>query len=153
MQRPISPVSNYNRSGGVLLVNPTDRDLIKNYAIPNSVPGARPALGARSAAVIRSPIAPIFVGGTNPSTITFTSMTPATLAAGGPDTLVTFNGTGLGSDCVIIWNGSPEVTTFVSPTALTTTVKASLVSGAVVVNVALQKSGQLPTATRPFTFT
>jgi len=156
MQRPLNPVSKYGRSGGTLLLNPTDRSLRKNYAIPN-MPAAGPmpgAVAARLPAVIRSPIPPVYIGGTKPATITFTSMTPATLAIGGPDTVVTFNGTGLGPDCVIIWNGSPEVTTYVSPTALTTVVKPSLVSGPgpVDVVVALQKSGEVPTATRPFSF-
>lgn len=152
-QDTLETISKYGRSGSVLLLNPTDRDIGKVYAIPNTVLSTRPAVAARKPAVIRSPVAPVYIGGTAPATITFTSMTPNTLVHGGADTLVTFNGTGFGTDCVIIWNGSPEVTNYVSPTALTTTVKASLVSGAVVVQVAIQKSGQVKTATLPFTFT
>jgi len=152
-QQVPGPLGRYGQSGSILLRNPTDRDVVTNYAMPNYVTPQHPAVAMRRPEVIRADPPPVFIGGTAPATITFTGMTPNTLVHGGADTLVTFNGTGFTPDTSIIWNGSPEVTTYVSATALTTTVKASLVSGAVVVQVALQKTGEVATATRPFTFT
>jgi hypothetical protein len=155
MQSPIIPVGRYGQSGSILLLNPTDRDLRTNYAIPNT-PASGPmpgAIAARMPEVIRSPIVPTFIGGTSPATITFTSMAPATAVHGGADVTVIFNGTGFTPETSIIWNGSPEVTTYISPTQVSTLVKPSLVSGAVTVNNAVQKPGEVPTATRPFVFT
>ncbi len=53
------------------------------------------------------------------------SISPAAIATGAADTVVTINGTGFGGLSTAYWNGSALLTTYVSGTQLTATVPAS----------------------------
>jgi IPT/TIG domain len=153
-QDQLEVISKYSKSGGVLLLNPTDRHIQKQYRLTgySAQAHSRPAQIARKPAVIRG-TPPNFIGGTAAATITFTNMSPATAVHGVADLTVTLTGTGFTTNTVLLWNGSPDGCTFVNATTITTVVKPSLVSVAVTVPVALQQPGQLPTATRNFVFT
>ncbi len=43
--------------------------------------------------------------------LTIASLDPTSTAAGGPDFMITVNGTGFTTNDVVVWNGSPRVTT------------------------------------------
>lgn len=153
-QRTLPVVSPYGKSGSVLLLNPTDRQLEDDYTIPgySAQAGESAARIARKPSTIRG-TPPTYVAGAAASTLTFTSMSPNTVARGGADITVNFIGTGFTTSTYIIWNGSPEVTTYVSATSVTTVVKPSLVANPITIQATVAKPGEVPAATRPFTFT
>jgi hypothetical protein len=84
---------------------------------------------------------------------TLSSLSPSTAVHGGADFTLNCIGTGFTNTCVIVFNGGEEPTTFVSPTSVTTLVKPSLVSAAIVVPVQVVKGGALGSEVRNFTFT
>jgi hypothetical protein len=62
-----------------------------------------------------------------PAAPTLTSLSPDTAVAGAPDDIVmSAIGTGFTPDSIIVFNGYPEPTTFVSDTEITTGVKPSI---------------------------
>jgi len=97
------------------------------------------------------------IGGTIGSIVTgkptLSSLSPSTAVHGGADFTLNCIGTNFTTACVIVFNGGEEPTTFVSPTSVTTLVKPSLVSAAIVVPVQVVKGGVLGSETRNFTFT
>jgi len=89
----------------------------------------------------------------NPDTApVLTSLNPATAEVGGADVTLHCIGTGFSEFSVIIFNGGPETTTFVSATEVTTTVEPSTASGAVTVPVAV-RNGYSVSNSLDFTFT
>lgn len=87
-----------------------------------------------------------------PSPVTVTSLAPAGLNAGAPATAVTVTGSGFQTSSVVLWNGTPLTTNFVSATSLTVTVpSADLTSpGSVPVTVTNGAGGA---SSAPVTFT
>jgi hypothetical protein len=69
------------------------------------------------------------------------NLTPATAEVGSADITMTVNGTGFSSDCVIVFNGGDEPTTFISDTQVSTGVKPSTASGPAVCPVAVRGPG------------
>jgi hypothetical protein len=59
------------------------------------------------------------------STITATSLSPSSAAAGGSAFTLTVNGTGFVNGAVVRWNGSPRTTSFVSSTRVTASISAA----------------------------
>lgn len=145
-QQVLDPLSNYGRSGGILLLNPTDRDNKSGYQ--------KSSAQLRSAPVIRG-LPPGWAGpdpGATPSTATLTTLTPSTIAHGVANAVVTCTGTGFKAGCTIIDGGVALVTTFVSATSCTA-VFPHLTAVVGAVNVTVKNPGEVPTTTRPFTYT
>lgn len=72
-----------------------------------------------------------------------TTLAPATAKLGDPSFTLHVTGTGFRAGCQILWNGSPEPTTFVSPTELTTLVNMASAQVAIDIPVAVRSlSGQ-----------
>ncbi len=67
-----------------------------------------------------------------------TSISPATVASGGPAFTLTVNGTNFASGAFVVANRTILVTTYVSPTQVTAAVPASLISSVGTANVYLQ---------------
>ena len=61
---------------------------------------------------------------------TITSVAPASVVVGSPNTTLTVNGTDFAADCTIRLNGTTRTTTFVSDTQLTAVIPASLMAAA-----------------------
>jgi len=74
------------------------------------------------------------------------SLNPTTATVGDPDFTLHVLGTGFKADDVLMWNGAPEATTFVSDTELTTGVTMSLVSVGSVCMIAVQPAIGPPSA-------
>lgn len=68
---------------------------------------------------------------------TLTSVSPTSTAAGGPQFTMTLTGTGFVNNSSVLFNGTPQSTTFVSSTQLTATILASEIVTAGTVNVAV----------------
>lgn len=68
---------------------------------------------------------------------TVTSVSPTSAAIGGPDFILYLMGNGFTEASVLLFNGGEEVTTYVSPTELSTIVKPSLASIPLVVPVSV----------------
>lgn len=98
-------------------------------------------------------IAPNQPYGAKPAAPTVTTLTPATAVVGGVDIVLEVNGTGFTPWSYIIWNGSAERTTYVSPTKLTTVVKPSTASGPVTVPVTVYDHGVFASPGQTFSFT
>jgi outer membrane protein assembly factor BamB len=64
----------------------------------------------------------------NSSPLAITSLSPSNINAGSPAFTLTVTGTSLTSQSVILWNGNPQTTNFVSATQLTTQIPASDIS-------------------------
>jgi len=79
-------------------------------------------------------------GNLNP-TPNATALTPATLAAGGADFVLTVRGSGFIPGSTVQWNGSPRLTTFVSATTLTAKIYASDIAAAGTVHVSVASPG------------
>jgi hypothetical protein len=60
---------------------------------------------------------------------TITAFSPPNALAGSPDVTLTITGTGFVSGTVVLWNGAPLTTTFLSPTKLTAVVPAAFLGG------------------------
>jgi hypothetical protein len=67
-----------------------------------------------------------------------TTLTPPSAKIGDPNFTLHVAGTGFRSGDVILWNGSPENTTFVSPTELTTGVNMATAQVAMPIPVAVR---------------
>ena len=82
-------------------------------------------------------LALIFPTQTKATTPTLTSMTPQTSTAGGSAFTLTLTGTRFTGASLVLWNGQPRATTFVSPTRLTALIPASdtLTSGSAEIRV------------------
>jgi len=84
---------------------------------------------------------------------TVTSLNPATAVVGAPNFTVHVIGTQFDPLAVILWNGSPEPTTRVSATELTTEVNMASVTGAYTVQVGVLSGAGVMSNTLPFAFT
>lgn len=151
MQRPPNPVSNYGRSGSILLLNPTDRNL-KDYVAPAPGYGGLDAREARQPAIIRGTVPAYDPTGVAASTATITTLTPATAVHAAADVTCTLTGTGYTTATVILFDGVPVPTTYVSATSMTCVVPVSTLPIKTVA-VAVVKPGERPSATRNFTIT
>jgi hypothetical protein len=80
------------------------------------------------------------------------ALEPATAVLGSPDFTLHVRGSGFAADAVILWNGSPEPTTVVSPTELTTGVNMATAVAAVTIPVTVTQGGVVSNAL-DFTFT
>jgi len=69
------------------------------------------------------------------------SLTPTGAVVGDPDLVLTLTGSNFTEGSVIVFNGGDEITTYVSPTSLTTGVKPSLVGAPITVPVEVRDSG------------
>lgn len=67
-----------------------------------------------------------------------TSLVPSEATLGTPSFTLQVNGSGFGTSTIIVWNGSPEPTVFVSETQLTTTVNMDTAVVAVDIPVQVQ---------------
>jgi hypothetical protein len=85
-------------------------------------------------------------------TPTLTGIAPNTAVVGGAQLTMTATGTLFDENTVIVFNGSPEPTTFVDATHVTTVVKPATASGPAVVPV-LVRNGNEDSAPQNFTFT
>jgi uncharacterized protein (TIGR03437 family) len=75
------------------------------------------------------------------TTPVLSKLSPAAVAAGGPDFTLTAIGSGFISKAAITWNGTPLTTTFVSSTQLTAAVPASLIATAGTASVIVANDG------------
>ena len=76
-----------------------------------------------------------------------TSLVPSSAAIGDPNFTLHVHGTGFRAEDVILWNGSPEPTTFVSATELTTGVNMATAEVPMAIPVAVQAlTGQVSNA-------
>jgi len=81
-----------------------------------------------------------------------TALEPDTAVLGAPDFVLHVRGTGFAPEAVILWNGSPEPTTVVSDTELTTGVNMATAIVAVAIPVSVTQGGVTSNA-RDFMFT
>jgi len=81
-----------------------------------------------------------------------TSLVPASVLLGAPSFTLQVNGMGFTPTSVIMWNGSPEPTTYVSPTKLTTQVNMATAQFPVPIGVEVQNENGLLSNTMTFTF-
>jgi uncharacterized protein (TIGR03437 family) len=84
---------------------------------------------------------------------TYTGCSPGGVTAGGPAFTLTVQGTGFVSGAVVVWNGSPLVTTFASSTQLTAIVPASLIATAGVASFKVVNPGGAATDAVSFIIT
>jgi hypothetical protein len=70
------------------------------------------------------------------------ALSPAQAALGDPSFTLRVLGLGFTEDSVIFWNGSPEPTTVVSPTEVTTSVNMETAAVAMAIPVAVQTGGE-----------
>jgi len=70
-----------------------------------------------------------------------TSLSPSSSAAGGPDFVLTANGSGFANGSVILWNGFSIPTNFASTSQLTAVVPASFIAAQGSASVAVQNPG------------
>ena len=82
----------------------------------------------------------IFTISTPPSS-TVTTLSPPSAVAGGAAFQLTVNGTGFVNGSVVMWNGSPLGTGFISATQITALIDSSLVATAGSANIAVQNPG------------
>jgi hypothetical protein len=82
-----------------------------------------------------------------------TSLVPASAALGSPSFTLHVRGTGFQPTDIIVWNGSPEPTTFVSATELTTGVNMATAVVAIPIPIQVQTSGGVVSNTLTFTLT
>ena len=82
-----------------------------------------------------------------------TALEPDTVVLGSPSFTITVRGTGFALDAVIVWNGSDEATTYVSPTELTTGVNMATAMVAIAVPVAVRNGDGALSNEILFTFT
>jgi hypothetical protein len=83
---------------------------------------------------------------------TVSALVPSTAALGAPSFTLHVQGAGFLPGAVILWNGSPEPTTFVSASELTTLVNMATAQVAIPIPVAVQIAG-LVTNSLTFTLT
>jgi hypothetical protein len=90
------------------------------------------------------PVAAV-LGWAGASAPTATSLVPASAVVGDASFTLHVHGTGFTPGSVILWNGTPEPTTFVSATELTTGVDMTTATVAAAIPVAVQVAGVLTT--------
>lgn len=152
MQRPPNPVSPYGRSGGIFLINPTDRN-VKDYVAPAPGYGPLDAREARAPAVIRGATVPAYdPTGVSASTATVASLAPATAVHGAADATCTLTGTGYTTSTVVLLDGVPATTTYISATSVSCVVPVST-SPIKTLVVSVVKPGERPSGSRNFTIT
>jgi uncharacterized protein (TIGR03437 family) len=78
------------------------------------------------------------------------SLTPAGAIAGGSSLVVTVSGIGFTADSTVLFNGSPLATTVVSPTQLTATIPAAMISTPGTANISV-KAGSVVSRAATFT--
>jgi hypothetical protein len=69
------------------------------------------------------------------------TLSPSTVAAGGPAFTLTVNGSGFGSDATVQWNGAPLPTTVVNAAQLTAAVPANLIASFGSAQISVLSSG------------
>ncbi len=74
--------------------------------------------------------------------VTLTSITPSAVLAGGAGFTLTLTGTNFSRNSIVIFNQSPQPTTFVSPTQLTATIDANMLVTPEEGNVTVESSNQ-----------
>ena len=149
-QQVLNPMSNYGKSGSILLINPTDRGN-NRYVVPMSGVGSLNAREARDPRVIRG-TTPLYADGSAASTATVTTLTPATGVHGTADLLCTVTGTGFTTGTVVMWGLVEVPTTYVSATSVT--FMAPLSTAIVgVVAVGVRKPGEVKSGTQNYTVT
>jgi hypothetical protein len=89
---------------------------------------------------------------TGAAALAVTALVPATAVLGSPSFTIHVQGAGFGPDAVIVWNGSAEPTTVVSPTEVTTEVNMDSAQYPVTIPVAVSSWGHVSNAV-DFTFT
>lgn len=80
-----------------------------------------------------------------------TALLPTSAKIGDPSFTVHVTGTGFRAGCEILWNGSPEPTTLVSPTELTTEVNMATAEVPMPIPVVVRTLGGLVSNTLTFT--
>jgi len=80
--------------------------------------------------------------GTGSSTLSITSVSPASATAGSAAFTLTVNGSGFASGASVLWNGTALNTAFVSATQLTASVTAALVASAGVASITVSSGGK-----------
>jgi hypothetical protein len=88
-----------------------------------------------------------------PEVPVLTSLVPDTAVLGDPNFTLHVHGTGFADDATILWNGSPEPTTVVSPTEVTTGVNMATAAVAMPIPVAVQNGNGAQSNTLTFTLT
>jgi outer membrane protein assembly factor BamB len=82
--------------------------------------------------------------------VTLTSINPGGVVAGSPSFTLTLTGTNFSNSSVVVFNQSPQPTTFVSPTQLTATIDASMLTtpepGFITVESSSQENAQVSAA-------
>ena len=101
--------------------------------------------------IVRALRGPAFDPATDAPTLT--SLTPSTAQIGAPSFTLHVIGTGFRADSVILWNGSAEPTTYVSPTEITTLVNMTTATTPAAIPVAVQTAGGLVSNVLTFTLT
>ncbi len=76
----------------------------------------------------------------NAQPLTLISLTPNSATTGGPAFTIVAVGTGFVSNSIVLWNGSPLSTTFVTASQLTAAVPANLIASAGSASVSIQNS-------------
>ncbi|MBI2157832.1 MAG: Ig-like domain-containing protein, partial [Candidatus Rokubacteria bacterium] len=85
------------------------------------------------------------------SAASLSSLVPDTVAAGTAGLVLSVNGAGFDPTSVVLWNGAPRATTFVSPTQLQATISATDVALAGTAAVTVASSGGAPSNALTFT--
>lgn len=109
--------------------------------------------GAAAVSVTGNPTPPS-LSFTISSPLTLTSISPTTVASGGPGFTLTVNGGGFFNGTLVTWNGTPLPTTFLSSGQLTATVPATFIAlpGTAAIDVSAG-SNQTPPAPLTLTIT
>jgi len=97
----------YNITTGQLEVQIFASDVASATSI--GITATNPIPGGGTSSVI--PPGDIFTVVQQQAGLTIASLDPTSTAAGGPDFMITVNGTGFTTSDVVVWNGSPRVTT------------------------------------------
>ncbi len=84
---------------------------------------------------------------------TVTSISPNTAVVGGPDVTMILTGADFTPTTVILWNGSPEPTTFIDSSHISTLVKPSTASGPFTIPVTARTGARRARSSVNFTFT
>ena len=83
---------------------------------------------------------------------TLTSLAPNTAVVGGADFTISINGTNFTPYTVILWNGSPEPTTYISPTQVRTLVRPDTIFAPAILPITV-RNGPSVSNSLDFTFT
>lgn len=152
-QQILNPLSGYGRSGGILALNPTDRN-ISNYVAPAPLTGALSARTARDPRVIRASVVPVYdPTGASASTSVLSSISPTTGVHLASSLTCTLTGTGFTTSTLATWDGNTVPTTFSSATTIAFTVQLGSEPVARTALVAAVNPGERPTVSKPFTIT